>query len=88
MTSKEHLYCERLCAAFTCVMEPPGLAEEMRGGGSGIWRGRTAAILSCCCRVGANAERGKLKKYIVSIRFKIKFNLLTILFTLLDKIGE
>lgn len=45
---------------FTCVMEPPGLAEEMRGGGSGIWRGRTAAILSCGWRLGAKAERKRL----------------------------
>lgn len=27
----------------TCVMEPPGLAEEIRGGGSGIMSGLTAA---------------------------------------------
>ena len=30
---------------FTCVMEPPGLVEEMRGGGSGIVGGLTAASL-------------------------------------------
>lgn len=56
-TSKEHWYCGRWSATLTCVIEPPGLAEEMRGGGSGICRGRTAAILSCGCREGANAKR-------------------------------
>ena len=34
---------------YTCVMEPPGLVEEMRGGGSGIVRGLTAASLPPSC---------------------------------------
>lgn len=34
---------------YTCVMEPPGLVEEMSGGGSGIVRGLTAASLPLSC---------------------------------------
>lgn len=38
----------------TCVMEPPGLEEEIRGGGSGIVRGLTAASLPLSCgRLGS-----------------------------------
>lgn len=33
----------------TCVMEPPGLVEEIRGGGSGMVRGLTAASLPPSC---------------------------------------
>lgn len=35
-------------------MEPPGLVEEIRGGGSGIVRGLTAASLPLSCgRLGS-----------------------------------
>lgn len=37
-------------------MEPPGLVEEMRGGGSGIGRGLTAASRPVSC--GALASAG------------------------------
>lgn len=36
------LYC-------TCVMEPPGLEDEISGGGSGMVRGLTAASLLLSC---------------------------------------
>lgn len=34
---------------YTCVIEPPGLDEEMRGGGSGMVSGLTAASLPPSC---------------------------------------
>lgn len=38
-----HILTQSFCAGcYTCVMEPPGLVEEMSGGGS--VRGLTAAI--------------------------------------------
>lgn len=50
----EFLNSSFLLSSFTCVMEPPGLLEEMRGGGSGIVRGLTAASrLPSCGRVGS-----------------------------------
>lgn len=38
-----------LVSFSTCVIEPPGLEEEMSGGGSGMVRGLTAASLPLSC---------------------------------------
>lgn len=65
LCKKPH-YAFVICVVFTCVMEPPGLVEEMSGGGSGMpLRGLTAASLVLSCgRLGSewwpgcwNAER-------------------------------